>query len=136
MPKNRPALPVDRSARGRIVDAQLHLLDRQVLDANAEPLMVVDDIEIEGVTADGKRPSDDVPPTLTRLLAGATLGTRVFGGRPPRSRLDGVHWREVTDLGIVVSVSGEAEDRDLTWQERWLREHLVKRIPGGRHAPE
>lgn len=134
MPKTD--LPVDRSPKGRVLDAHLHLLDRQVLDADSEPLMVVDDIELEGLDLDRERQPDAGPAVLSRLLSGPTLWTRVFGGRPPDSRLDGIAWRDVTDVAIVVSVSGRAEDRDLTWRERWLRRHVIGRIPGGRHAPQ
>ncbi|WP_258375503.1 hypothetical protein [Curtobacterium sp. MCSS17_008] len=126
---------MDRSANGRVVDAQLHLLDRQMLDTEGEPVMVVDDLELDGVKPDHDRALAGRP-VLTRLLSGPTLWTRIFGGRPPRSRLDGIDWREVTDVGVVISVTGRAEDYDLTWRERWLRNRVITRIPGGRHAPE
>ena len=79
-----PRPPVDSS--GRTLDAHLHLLDRLVLDVNKTPVMVVDDLELAGVVLD--EPIDDSAPapTISALLSGATLGTRLFGGRPPISR--------------------------------------------------
>ena len=136
MPKDHDDLPVDTSPAGRVIDAQLHLLDRQVLDPDAEPVMVVDDIEIDGLEPDAERDPSGPRPVLTRLLTGPTLWTRIFGGRPPESRLDGLEWAQVTDVGVVVSVACKAEDRDLTWRERWFREHVIAHIPGGRHAPQ
>ena len=136
MPKTRDTLPIDTSPAGRVIDAQLHLFDRQVLDPDSEPVMVVDDIELDGVESGAERNRDAARPALTRLLTGPTLWTRIFGGRPPESRLDGLEWAQVTDVGVVVSVACRAEDRDLTWRERWFREHVIAHIPGGRHAPQ
>ena len=35
--------------RDRRLDAQLHLLDRQMLDADGVPVSTVDDVELDGV---------------------------------------------------------------------------------------
>lgn len=129
-------LPVDRSAAGRILDAQLHLLDRQVYDPDGEPVMTVDDIEIIGVELGDALDAGASPPRLGTLLHGAVLGTRIFGGRPPRSRFQGVPWGDVTKVDVIITIDAEAEELDLTWSERWLREHVVGRIPGGRHDPQ
>lgn len=78
----------------RVVDARLHLLSRQVLDVDGEPVTTVDDLEL--VAADGADgtarddgPRDAVPgepAEVGALLTGPVLVTRLLGGRPPASR--------------------------------------------------
>lgn len=127
--------PEPRQA-GRVLDARLHLLDRQVLDADRVPVTTVDDAELR--TADG-RPDPaggaDVV-LLTDLLAGPVLGTRLFGGRPPASRRYRIPWRDVADVGVTLRLGVSGDSLDVTWVERWLREHVVGRVPGGRHDPQ
>jgi sporulation protein YlmC with PRC-barrel domain len=143
-------LPVDRSPRGRVLDAQLHLLDRQVLDRDGIPVATVDDVELAPLpgtgagpgagpgTGTGPGPHDGGMPTLviTALLTGPVLGTRMAGGRPPESRWLRIPWRLVTDVGTVVRLGTSGSDLDVTWTERWLRDHVIGRIPGGRHDPD
>jgi hypothetical protein len=54
----------------------------------------------------------------------------------PRSRWDRIPWEDVTRLGTVVELNVHADDLDATWLERWFRDQIIARIPGGRHAPE
>jgi hypothetical protein len=123
--------------RGRIVDAQLNLLDRQVLDDDDTPITVVDDLELSDLPgANDCIPRGTSAPHLTALLSGAVLGTRIFGGRPPASRLHRIPWETVKDVGTVLRLRIKGEDLDVTWVERWLRDHIIARIPGGRHDPE
>ncbi|ASR56840.1 hypothetical protein CBP52_08460 [Cellulomonas sp. PSBB021] len=112
---------------GLVLDARLHLLDRQVDDVAGDPVATVDDVELA---------ERDGLVVVTDLLSGPVLATRVFGGRPPRSRWHRIAWRHVTDVGIVVRLGVHGEELDVLWVERWLREHVIGRIPGGRHAPE
>lgn len=120
----------------RVLDARLHLLDRQVLDTDRAPVTTVDDAELR--TADG-RPDPaggaDVV-LLTDLLTGPVLGTRLFGGRPPASRRYRIPWRDVADVGVTLRLGVSGDALDVTWVERWLREHVVGRLPGGRHDPQ
>ena len=76
-----PALPV----AGRVLDAQLHLLDRQVLDHDGVPVTTVDDLELSGPAVDVEIEPGTAAPVVTALLTGPVLGTRIFGGRPPSS---------------------------------------------------
>jgi hypothetical protein len=123
--------PVD----GQVLDAQLNLLDRQVLDIVAEPVTAVDDIELSGIAFE--EPADPGrPPVIHALVGGRVLLTRLFGGRPPDSRLRRIEWKHVADVGVVLKLGIHAEDLDITWGERWLRQHIVGRIPGGSHDPE
>jgi sporulation protein YlmC with PRC-barrel domain len=123
-------LPVDPSMSGQVVDAQLHLLDRQVLDRDKVPVTTVDDVEIE--------PLEPGSATLVvvALLTGPVFGTRVAGGRPPASRWLRVPWSAVNHVGTVIRLGIGGETLDVTWTERWLRDHVIGRIPGGRHAPD
>ncbi|MCU1441012.1 MAG: hypothetical protein JWP85_2009 [Rhodoglobus sp.] len=120
---------------GRILDAQLHLLDRQVLDADRVPIAAVDDIELTDI-ASGDIAVGTEGPIIENLLSGPVLATRIFGGRPPASRWHRVPWGLITELGTAIRISAPGSDLDVTWVERWMRDHVIGRIPGGRHAPE
>ena len=78
--------------RGQLVDARLHLLDRQLLDDEDSPAGIVDDLVLSGVELDKDIPEGTEAPQLTSLLSGHVVATRIFGGGPPRSRLQGIPW--------------------------------------------
>jgi len=120
---------------GRTFDAVLHLLDRQVLDVDKLPVTAVDDIELSDIP-DGPLAEGTPAPVITNLLAGAVLATRMFGGRPPASRLKRISWRYVAELGTVLRLNIRGENLDVLWTERWVHRHIIGRIPGGRHDPQ
>lgn len=120
----------------RVFDAQLHLLDRQVLDADGVPVTAVDDLELSDVPFDTDLARGAPAPVIVSLLSGPVLGTRIFGGRPPASRWHRIPWSAIAELGIVVSLNAKGDDLDVTWPEHWVRDHIIARIPGGRHDPE
>ncbi|WP_326547691.1 hypothetical protein QGN32_05865 [Mycolicibacterium sp. ND9-15] len=128
-------LPTKRH-RGRLLDARLHLLDRQMLDDSGDPIGIVDDIELTGIDVDQDIPAGAQPPRVSGLLSGQVVATRIFGGSPPRSRLQEIPWKLVASVGVVVTLKPTDITFDVGWVERWLRDHIVKRIPGGRHAAE
>lgn len=131
----RPPLQAAPRLAGRTLDAQLHLLDRQVLDTNGTPVTTVDDLEISGLKS-GEPIAEGTPaPVLTALLTGPVLGTRIFGGRPPSSRLIRIPWSDVADVGVVIKLGVRGENLDVGWVERWIRDKIIARIPGGRHDP-
>jgi hypothetical protein len=122
-----------------VLDARLHLLDRQVLDVDDVPVCTLDDLElkaVDGAPAEDGRLDGGVPVTIAALLTGPVLGTRVFGGRPPSSRWYRLPWAHVSDIGTAVRLGVHGADLDATWLERWTRDHVVGRIPGGHHDPE
>jgi hypothetical protein len=122
---------------GRIVDAQLNLMDRQVLDEDGMPITVVDDIELSDLPQPTASISPGTPaPRITAVLSGAVLATRVFGGRPPASRLHRIPWETVKDVQTVLRLGVKGDSLDVTWVERWVRDRIIARIPGGRHDPE
>jgi sporulation protein YlmC with PRC-barrel domain len=119
----------------------LHLLDRQILDRDGEPVGKVDDIEL-GLDEDG------VPYVAALLVGQQALGRRIEGrlGRwmtTSAQRLAGtaqpspirIPYDLVANVGSAVDLSVRRElllDPPL---ERWLGEHLINRIPGADHAP-
>jgi hypothetical protein len=120
----------------RYLDAHLHLLDRQVLDVHGVPIAVVDDLELSEIPAGQEIPPDTSPPVITALLSGPTLATRIFGGRPPESRMVRTLWVAIREIGVVIKLSVGRDTQDLFWTERWVRDHVIGRIPGGRHTPK
>ena len=120
----------------RYLDAHLHLLDRQVLDVHGVPVAVVDDLELSELPAGQEIPPDTPPPVITALLSGPTLATRIFGGRPPESRMLRTPWVAIREIGVVIKLSVGRDTQDLFWTERWVRDHIIGRIPGGRHTPK
>jgi hypothetical protein len=129
-------LPTPPPAAGLVLDAQLHLLDRQVLDRKDVPVTTVDDIEITGVEFDEPIELGAPAPIISALLTGPVLATRIFGGRPPESRWERIRWSDISDIDTVVTLGVDGESLDLTWTERWVRDKVIGRIPGGRHDPE
>lgn len=120
----------------RYLDAHLHLLDRQVLDVHGVPVAVVDDLELSEIPAGQEIPPDTPPPVITALLSGPSLATRIFGGRPPESRMLRTPWVAIRKIGVVIKLSVGRDTQDLFWTERWVRDHIIGRIPGGRHTPK
>ena len=122
--------------RGRLLDARLHLLDRQLLDDDGDPAGIVDDLELSGVELNQDVKGDSEAPRVTGLLSGQVVATRIFGGAPPRSRLQEIPWTLVASVGVVVKLKPTDVAFDVSWMERWLRDHIMRHIPGGRHAAE
>ena len=121
---------------GRMLDAQLHLLDRQVIDVHGIPITTVDDLELADVPYQQDIPPGTPAPEICALLSGSVLGTRIFGGRPPVSRLQRIEWSDIADIGVTITLTIGGENLDLTWTERWVRDRIIGRIPGGRHDPD
>jgi hypothetical protein len=133
--KNRPELAPPPRVAGRVLDAGLELLDRQMLDPKAVPVSTVDDLEV--TTPDDLAHLDpDRPPVISALLTGPVLMTRVFGGRLVDSRFIRIPWKVVADVGVVVSLGVDGDSLDASWTERWFRDQVIARIAGGRHDPE
>jgi len=133
----RPSKPLDwyRDPDGRGLDARLHLLDRQMLDRDGVPVSTVDDAELDGVEL-GEPVDHDHPPTVSAILVGAAVLPRIFGGGMPRSRWARIGWEQVADLDTVIELRESAEEIDAVWLERWIRDRVIARIPGGSHDPE
>ena len=132
---DRTNLPMPPAVAGRVMDAGLELLDRQILDPDNVPVTAVDDLELT-TPDDAAHLDPDKPPVVQALLTGPILMTRIFGGRLPDSRFLRIPWTVVADVDTVVKVGVPADSLDASWTERWVRDHVIARIPGGRHDPE
>ncbi|MFI5509538.1 hypothetical protein ACIA48_18890 [Mycobacterium sp. NPDC051804] len=128
-------LPAKRH-RGELLDARLHLLDRQLLDEDNKPVGIVDDIVLDGIDFDQDIPNGADAPRATGVLSGQVVATRIFGGFPPMRRLQEIPWKLIASVGVVVRLKPNDMTFDADWMERWLRDRVVKHIPGGRDAAE
>ncbi len=135
MTSSRNDFPDAPRPSGRLIDARLHLLDRQLFDADETPVGIVDDLDID-VPVDADVDASAPAPRVTGILTGQVLATRILGGRPPRAKLQGIPWRMITKIGTVVQLSSVAEDFESLWLEHWLRDHIIRHIPGGRRAAQ
>ena len=126
----------DDELGGRLLDAQLHLLDRQVIDVHGVPITAVDDVELSNVPYDVDLATGQPAPMIVALVSGPVLFTRILGGRPPQSRLHRTPWGVVFEIGVAIRLSIGGEALDVTWTERWVRDHIIGRIPGGRRVAE
>ena len=92
------------------------------------------DLAHRRVTRDGAEVR--LTPTEWRILEIlARNAGRIVGGRAPRSRLHRLPWEIVADVGVGVALAVPGDLLDVTWTERWVRDRLVRRIPGGTHDP-
>jgi hypothetical protein len=121
---------------GRVLDARLQLLDRQVLDPDGMPVTAVASLELSDVPWDEDLPEDAEAPVVTALLTGPVLGIRLFGGRLPATRWIRIAWDEIREIGTAITVARPADSYEVSWTERWVRDHIIGVIPGGRHDPE
>jgi hypothetical protein len=128
-------LPIKKH-RGELRDARLHLLDRQLLDDDGDPIGIVDDVVLGGVEEDQDIPDNAEAPRVTGLMSGRVVATRILGGSSPASRLQEIPWNVVASVGVVVSLKPTDMTFDMNWVDKWLRDNVIKHIPGGRHAAE
>jgi sporulation protein YlmC with PRC-barrel domain len=118
------------------MDVVRDVLDNQIVDRHQRPMGKVDGIVLE--IRDGQ------PPRLAYIETGATTLARrlhpqleVWVGRlqrkwgPKNSEPFRIPWSQVRDIGIDVEVDVTAEQTPALAYELWLREHIIKRIPGG-----
>jgi sporulation protein YlmC with PRC-barrel domain len=118
----------------------LHLLDRQILDRDGEPVGKVDDVELDL--------DDDGSPYVAALLVGQqALGERIGGrlgawiaGAARRLSPDydrgpiRIPYDLVADVDSAVNLSVHREVLPEPALETWLRDHLIDRIPGASDA--
>jgi sporulation protein YlmC with PRC-barrel domain len=111
------------------------ILDQQVTDREGTPMGRVDGIVL--------RIHDGRPPTIARLVVGGPTPLRRISrtlaewighwrkrwGPPQRDGFE-VPWREVIKIGFDIKLDVEAERTPATAWEHWVRDRIVKRIPG------
>ncbi|HJT99832.1 MAG TPA: hypothetical protein VJ966_01340 [Actinomycetes bacterium] len=128
---------------GRILEAGLHLLDRQLIDSNGRLAGKVDDLELEVPDGGG-------PPVVTAILSGPGALSRRIGGRlgawleAVANRLrDGddphparVSFGVVKRIDSAVDLSVPKDQLETDRLEAWTRDHLIGHVPGAGNAPE
>lgn len=113
---------------GQVLDANLHLLDRSVLDVDDVPTSTVDDVEIDMET--------DGAPVIASLVLGSSIVARFHRAHPPWHTRFLVPWSQVASIESAVTLNVPRSEVDVTWFEKWLRRYVVGRMPGGRRDPE
>lgn len=128
---------------GRVLDAALNLLDRQVLDPDGYLVCNVDDLELV-------ESEDGGAPYVTAILAGPAALAPRFGGLlgrwilavqrrlhpaedPGPARID---FGVVNEVGPSVRIALRREETRPNAFEDWCRENVVAKIPGASHAAE
>jgi sporulation protein YlmC with PRC-barrel domain len=118
-----------------------HLLDRQIVDADAEPVGKVDDVELTLDQATGRL-------QVTALLSGQQVLGERLGGRLGQlmagvaRRLDPVEnrppmripMRQVADIGSAITLTINPEAHPTPPLEQWLTDHVITKIPGADDA--
>ena len=126
---------------GRVLEAGLHLLDRQLIDSDGRLAGKVDDLELEVPEGGG-------PPVVTAILAGPGALSRRIGGRvgawleAVANRLRGDRRPARVPFGVVkriesaVDLSVAKAELETDRLEAWTRDHLIGHLPGAGDAPE
>jgi sporulation protein YlmC with PRC-barrel domain len=128
---------------GRVFDAGLHLLDRQLIDSTGRLAGKVDDLELTFPEGGG-------PPHVSAILAGPGALAGRLGGRlgawlervanrlregeergPTR-----VPFAVVKRINSAVNLRVAKEELETDLVDTWVRDHIVGKIPGAGHAPE
>jgi sporulation protein YlmC with PRC-barrel domain len=121
-----------------VIDAHLHLLDRQVIDRDGMLVGKVDDLELE------LRPGAAYPVVSAILCGPMALGPRVGGrlgvwivaiGRRLRPRGDNdpvrIGFGAVTELGPSIKLSISVDQAPTMRLEQWCLDKVILRLPGG-----
>jgi hypothetical protein len=122
---------------GRVIDAGLELLDRQMIDVNERMAGNVDDLELT-FSPDGG------PPSVTAILAGPGALARRIGGRIgttiatiherlQESGIEGparISFGAVTSVGSDVRLAVSRQHLEIYRFERWARDTIIAKIPG------
>jgi sporulation protein YlmC with PRC-barrel domain len=119
----------------------LHLLDRQLIDRDGHMCGNVDDLELEqakngtlfvsGIHAG--------PGTLSRRLGWRRWGewlSEVHEKVDQQKRVYVIPLCRVTKVGSAVTVDYEASELATESTQKWVRDHIIGRIPGARHAAQ
>jgi hypothetical protein len=128
---------------GRVLEAGLHLLDRQLVDRDGRLAGKVDDLELEFPEGGG-------PPLVTAILAGPGALSRRIGGRfgawleAVANRLrDGddrrpasVSFAVVKRIESAVELSVPKAELATDRLESWTSDHLIGKLPGAGDAPD
>jgi hypothetical protein len=129
---------------GRRLWAALHLLDHQLLDRSGRMAGCVDDLELTE--------ADDGSLHVSAILSGpGVLAPRLGAGRfgrwrrrsqqlwaaeEGRSDPTRIAFGRVRAIGSHVTLAADADELASADTERWVRDHVVGRLPGSAHVAE
>ncbi|MEH2288806.1 hypothetical protein [Nostoc sp.] len=126
------------------MDVIRDVLDNQLVDRNQRKMGKVDGVVIELHDAFGGQ-SLRQPPRLAYIEVGVTTLAKRLNPRlaslvaaiaskwgAKQSEPFRIPWSKVRDIGIDVEVDVEAEATPALGYEKWLRDRIIARIPGGR----
>lgn len=133
----------------RVYYVGLHLLDRQLLDRRGRLVGKVDDLELDGEPGSplyisailsgpgvlaqrlGRRYGRWVQ-RVHKLVVGARRDSDAGQGEDPAR----IPFGRVVDIQSHVTLAAEQEELATYSTERWVADHVIEHIPGGRRAPE
>lgn len=105
------------------------VLDQQVVDADGRLMGKVDGVAL--------RLDGDAAEIAAVLLGGATMLWRISPRlarwaerRRGTTETTRIPWSKVRKIGVDVKVDAEAERTPAFRWERWVRDHIIGRIPG------
>jgi hypothetical protein len=112
------------------------VLDNQLVDRKDRKLGKVDGIVVE--LRDGLPPRllriEVGPSTVARRIHprfGASVAARLRRWNTIRSEPSSIPWGAIQEIGINVKLDRDgAMTTTLAW-EKWLSDHIIRRIPGG-----
>jgi sporulation protein YlmC with PRC-barrel domain len=108
-----------------------NLLDQQLIDSRNHHMGKVDGVVLEL--------RDGAPPRVAYLVVGGTTllwrihprlarwAERRLGGHGHVAR---IAWKRVLKVGVDVKVDVEAAGSPALHWEHWVRDHIIRRIPG------
>ena len=101
---------------GRLLDARLSLLDRQVLDVDGDPVGVVDDLELDDLSERVIQPGTP-PPAVRNLVHGPILLNRIFGQRRPLGHPERVGWDKLAAIDSALHLAVPSSSVEVGWLE-------------------
>jgi len=122
---------------GRVIDLDLHLLDRQVVDRDGKFVCKVDDLEFErGENGALYVAKILVGPRARAQRVGGRIGVwiRSIAERLATEPMPTIDIASVIEIGSDVKVAASRDELDVDPLEDWVRDHIVSRVPGSRHA--
>jgi hypothetical protein len=122
---------------GRVIDLDLHLLDRQVVDRDGKFVCKVDDLEFErGENGALYVAKILVGPRARAQRVGGRIGVwiRSIAERLATEPMPTIDIASVIEIGRDVKVAASRDELDVDPLEDWVRDHIVSRVPGSRHA--
>ncbi|MCA1842327.1 MAG: hypothetical protein LC792_03880 [Actinobacteria bacterium] len=128
---------------GRVIEAGLQLLDRQLVDQEGRMCGNVDDLELTPDEETGQLYVTAIlagPGVLASRIGTGRIGSwlrwahqRVMGAEDDPARIP---MHRVRDIGAVVKLNASREELGTFDTERWVADHVIRHIPGSHHEAE